>query len=212
MRGRSPMAPASFALERMHEGDVADHGHAAPGAQFPLDVGMTIITREGRTGELGWQDDGQHVLVTSVEGRSGVRDTRLRVVPCSIVKRLARASAAYLRLCERPRLQRLEQQGVTAPHLKESLGKVVVRAGVKSAKERCGAMGDCAFRQMRNRADEGGQVRGLDVNELLFLPVEQILELIRARWPTQDVDVRLPVLHVLLGDVSLPRDARFCRV
>eukprot|EP00961_Rhodomonas_salina_P294379 3934527-Rhodomonas_salina.1 len=68
----------------MHDGDVADHSHTAPGVQFPLNVGMTIITREGKTGELGLQDgsghcgegrellpDGQHVLVTSVESRSG---------------------------------------------------------------------------------------------------------------------------------------------
>eukprot|EP00961_Rhodomonas_salina_P132246 1779867-Rhodomonas_salina.1 len=65
---------------------------------------------------------------------------------------------------------------------------------------------------MHNRANEGGQVRGLDVDELLVLRVEEVLELIHARWPTQDVDVRLPVLHARLGIVPLPRDARFCRV
>mmetsp|Transcript_135788 Transcript_135788/g.201953 ORF Transcript_135788/g.201953 Transcript_135788/m.201953 type:complete len:246 (-) Transcript_135788:215-952(-) len=107
---------------------------------------------------------------------------------------------------------RLKPQGVTAPHLEESLGKAAVRARVKGAKERCGAVGDCAFGQMHNRANEGGQVRGLDVDELLVLRVEEVLELIHARWPTQDVDVRLPVLHARLGIVPLPRDARFCRV
>eukprot|EP00961_Rhodomonas_salina_P265079 3583192-Rhodomonas_salina.1 len=69
----------------MHDGNVADHGHTAPGAQVPLDVSMTVITCEGWAGELGRQDGsghdggglellphGQHVLMTSVEGRSGV--------------------------------------------------------------------------------------------------------------------------------------------
>eukprot|EP00961_Rhodomonas_salina_P155428 2093055-Rhodomonas_salina.3 len=129
----------------MHDGDVADHGHAAPGTY----VGMTVITCEGQTGELGLQDDGQHVLVTPVEGRAGVQDTRLCVVSHSIVERLARASAAYLCLCERPRQQRREPQGVAAPHLKESLGKAAARAGIEGAKECCGAVGDCAFRQVQ---------------------------------------------------------------
>eukprot|EP00961_Rhodomonas_salina_P109800 1477638-Rhodomonas_salina.1 len=126
---------------------------------------MMVITCEGWAGELGRQDggghvgeggdllpDGQHVLVAPVESRAGVRDTRLLMMPRSIVERLARALAAHLRLRERLRRLRREPQGVAAPHLEESLGKAAVRAGVKGAKERCGLWETVPF----VKCDEGG--------------------------------------------------------
>eukprot|EP00961_Rhodomonas_salina_P096397 1296444-Rhodomonas_salina.1 len=50
---------------------------------------------------------------------------RHRKAPCTSI------GTAYLRLRERPRRRLLEAQGVTAPHLKESLGKAAVLVGVK---------------------------------------------------------------------------------
>eukprot|EP00961_Rhodomonas_salina_P213948 2889341-Rhodomonas_salina.1 len=162
---------------------VSNHHHATQRQPVPLDVAANTCT------DRQLLPDGEQVFVSPVVGRPPVTDT---------VKGLGMPSA--LRVGGQPNRH-------ACPNLEFRLGKVLVGARVEQTNPgsrgvREGALGELCY------SSRPGQRRDVVLCIILhcLLGVEKVPEASSARWALENVQMRLPVLHVGSLDLMLSQD------